>query len=367
MSHQAVAALSRTLRAHVDLGKSRLETLCLLVVGMISARTVNLGHIASTGARGVQIASTYRRLQRFFQHVDLGPDWAAPIIAQLVGSAGAWTLALDRTTWKIGSRDVNYLVLAVVTRRFRVPLFWTLLDGPGNSSTETRIALMGRYLAQFPASTVRLLVADREFIGTEWLKYLDDNNIRFAIRLREDLRVTTEDGCELTLFARLRLARRTQFFQARLGAREDARAGDAPLLDFAARRLADEWLIVVSNIPARQALAAYRKRWAIECMFGDAKTRGLNIEDTRLTHPRKLALLMALVALAIVWAGRVAANLLGPGSPKRKSHGYFARSWFRIGFDRVRNLLGSDPVSAVDPWRTLSKKAPKPAQRPGVV
>ena len=35
-------------------------------------------------------------------------------------------------------------------------------------------------------------------------------------------------------------------------------------------------------------------------MFGDAKTRGLNIEDTRLTDPRKLALLMALVALAIV-------------------------------------------------------------------
>ncbi len=144
MSHQAVTALSRTLRGHVGLGKSRLETLCMLVVGMIGARTVNLGHIASEGARGVQIASTYRRLQRFFQHVDLGPDWAAMIVARLVGSAAAWTLALDRTSWKIGARDVNYLVLAVVTRRFRVPLFWTLLDGPGNSGTGTRIALMTR-------------------------------------------------------------------------------------------------------------------------------------------------------------------------------------------------------------------------------
>ena len=95
MSHRAVAALSGTLRGHVGLGKSRLETLCMLVVGMIGARTVNLGHIASTGARGVQIASTYRRLQRFFQHVDLGPDWAAPIVARLIGP-GAWTLALDR-------------------------------------------------------------------------------------------------------------------------------------------------------------------------------------------------------------------------------------------------------------------------------
>jgi hypothetical protein len=367
MSHQAITALSRTLRGHVGLGKSRLETLCMLVVGMIGARTVNLGHIASSGARGVLIASTYRRLQRFFQHVELDPDWAAAIVARLIGPAGAWTLALDRTNWKIGARDVNYLVLAVVTRRFRVPLFWTVLDGPGNSSTAIRIALMTRYLAHFPASTVRLLLADREFVGTEWLKFLNDNSIKFAIRLREDLRVTTEDGCDLTLFARLRLAGRAQFLQARLGAREDAKASDAPLLNFAARRLKDEWLIVVSNIPARQALAAYRKRWAIECMFGDAKTRGLNLEDTRLTNPRKLALLMALVALAIVWAGRTAATLLGQGSPKRKSHGYFAQSWFRIGFDCIRNLLASDPGAAISAWRRLRDPASKHVQKPRVV
>jgi hypothetical protein len=367
MSHQAATALSITLRGHFGLGKSRLETLCMLVVGMVGARSVNLGHIATEAGRSVLIASTYRRFQRFFQHVDLEPDWAVAIIAQLIGSAGSWTLALDRTTWKIGTHDVNYLVLAVVTRRFRVPLFWTLLDGPGNSATAIRIALMTRYLAHFPASTVRLLLADREFIGTEWLKYLNDNNIRFAIRLREDLRVTTEDGSELTLFARLRIAGRTRFFQARMGAREDAEANDAPLLHFAAKRLKGEWLIVVSNIPARQALAAYRKRWAIECMFGDAKTRGLNIEDTRLTHPRKLALLMALVALAIVWAGRAAATHFGRASPKRKSHGYFAQSWFRTGFDIIRNLLGSDPIAAIDPWRQISRKTQNQVKLRGVV
>ena len=367
MSHQAVTALSRTLRGHVGLGKSRLETLCMLVVGMIGARTVNLGHIATEAGRGVLIASTYRRLQRFFQHVDLDPDWAVPILARLIGPSETWTLALDRTTWKIGSRDVNYLVLAVITRRFRVPLVWTLLKGPGNSATATRIALLRRYLAHFPASSVRLLLADREFIGADWIKFLNDANIPFAIRLREDLRVTTEDGSDLTLFARLRRAGRTRFFQARLGTREDAQAHDAPLLTFAAKRLGNEWLIVVSNIPARRALATYRKRWAIECMFGDAKTRGLNIEDTRITDPRKLALLMALVALAIAWAGRAAADLLRQRSPKRKSHGHFAQSWFRTGFDRIRNLLSAGHRDALDAWRRLGKHDRKRAHLDGVV
>jgi hypothetical protein len=367
MSHQAITALAQRLRGHVGLGKSRLDTLCMLVIGMVGARTVNLGHIATAAGRSVLIASTYRRLQRFFQHVDLDPDWAAPILARLIGSEGPWTLALDRTTWKIGTRDVNYLVLAVITRRFRVPLFWTLLEGPGNSATASRIALMTRYLAHFPASSGRVLLADREFVGAEWLKFLNDSDIKFAIRLREDLRVTTEEGCELTLFARLRLARRTRFFQARMGLREDAEASDAPLLHFAAKRLEDGWLIVVSNVPGREALAAYRKRWAIECMFSDAKTRGLNIEDTRLTDPRKLALLMALVALAIAWAGRAAADLLGISAPRRKAHGHFAQSWFRTGFDQIRNLLGSDPFAAIDAWRRLQNLPAKHAQTMRVV
>ena len=41
-----------------------------------------------------------------------------------------------------------------------------------------------------------------------------------------------------------------------------------------------EPVIVATNRPDARALAAYRKRWAIECFFADARTRGLNLEDT---------------------------------------------------------------------------------------
>ena len=366
MSKRSITALAERLWPYVDLSKSRVETLGLLIIGMLGARTVNLGHIATERGGKALPASTYRRLQRFFQYVRLDPDWAVPILAAMIGT-DRWILALDRTNWKVGRTEVNFLVLAAVTRRFRVPLLWVPLPHGGNSATEDRIALMRRYLARFPVSTIRVLLADREFIGAEWFKFLNDNNVPFAIRIRENLRVTDEAGHELTLYARLRLARRTRTFTARMGTRDEADQTGAPLFTFAARRLKGEWLIVVSNQPARAALDAYRKRWAIECLFGDAKTRGLNLEDTRLTNPRKLALLMALVALAIVWAGRTAAILLGQRSPKRKSHGYFAQSWFRIGFDRIRNLLNSCPVAAVEAWRCLRKPASKHAERARVV
>jgi hypothetical protein len=352
MPHQATAALEGILRPHVRLGKSRLETLCQITVGMISARTVNLSHIASEWSGTALTASAYRRAQRFFQHVRLTLDWTAPLVIRLLGLKGPWRLALDRTQWKIGSKDVNILMLAVITPRFRVPLMWSLIDGAGTSDSDARIALMQRYLAIFGAGSIELLLADREFVGLRWLRFLNDNNVPFAVRLKEKLVVTPEDGRPRTLGSLLRTCRKKRVFHANLS--QDA---EHPLpLNFAAKRIKKgELLIVVSNTPARAALDAYKQRWAIECLFGDAKTRGLNLEDTRLTDPRKLDLLLGLVALAIAWAGRTASLLLGRRSPKRKAHGYFAKSRFRIGFDHIRRLLRTDPVAAVIPLRTIPR------------
>jgi len=82
------------------------------------------------------------------------------------GGTGA-PIALDRTNWQIGKTEVDYRVLAVVTRRFRVPLAWSVIEGRGCSDRATRVALMERYLAHFPATTIRLLLADCEFVGAE--------------------------------------------------------------------------------------------------------------------------------------------------------------------------------------------------------
>ena len=74
MLHRAIATLRDTLRPHLGLSKDRVETLALIVVAMVSARTVNLSHLAAERPGTTLVASTYRRLQRFFQHVRLGQD-----------------------------------------------------------------------------------------------------------------------------------------------------------------------------------------------------------------------------------------------------------------------------------------------------
>ncbi|MEO1610518.1 MAG: transposase, partial [Pseudomonadota bacterium] len=142
--------------------------------------------------------------------------------------------------------------------------------------------------------------------------------------------------------------RREHQFQASLPGRN----GEAALkLNFAAQRIkGGELLIVASNVSAGDALKEYRKRWSIECLFGDAKTRGFNLEDTRLLIPEKLSLLLALVALAIAWASKTAAITLGDKEIKVKKHGYRAKSWFRVGFDELRKMLRNEPLQAIAPW-----------------
>ena len=55
-------------------------------------------------------------------------------------------------------------------------------------------------------------------------------------------------------------------------------------------------------------------------MFAEAKTKGFNLEDTRLTMAKKLSFLLGLVALAMAWAAETASAKLGTQKRPRKPH-----------------------------------------------
>jgi len=341
-----------TLGLHFGLGKKRLATLAALISGLVHSRTVNLSHLAAHLCGAACHASKYRRLQRFFQFVRLDQNVAARLVVHMLNLERPKFLALDRTNWKLGSRDINILMLAIVTRRFRVPLLFTLLPHQGSCDMASRIALMRRYLALFPASSIGCLLADREFIGAQWMDFLNENNIPFAIRVKIDMTITLEDGRTWSLATLLR-RKRARSVTALLRGRLNGTDGPTrEVVCLAAKRLADgEWLIVATNRPdPKQALNDYRKRWGIECLFGDAKTRGFNIEDTHITNPDKLATLIVVIMLATTWTYRCATQVMGMKAIPRKSHGRRQKSWFRIGLDALRDWMINMPKAAADSW-----------------
>lgn len=352
MKPQIPDALNATLSSHLDLSKPRLQTLSWLIIGLINARSVNLSHIASQFSGRAQVASSYRRLQRFFQYVALDGDWLAEAVIKLLKLRPPWLLALDRTNWKVGRRDVNIPMLAVITRRARLPLMWIILDKPGTSNAAERIKLLRRYCALFGPSSIRPLLCDREFIGHAWIEYLLQNNILFAIRVKEGSHVVLDDGRTYQLKSLLRKAYGGAWLAARSGHLRTMAGRNLPPIRFAAKRLADgQVLIIATNIKPAKALKLYRKRWYIECLFGDSKSRGLNMEDTRLTDPIKLNSLLVVITLAMAWAYASAALLKGRSSIKKGAHGYRLKSWFRCGFDRLRRWILHQPEKAVQAWQ----------------
>ena len=342
-----LAPLRDTLRPHFNLSKTRLATMAIILFGLANGRTVSLSHLASQFPGKALHASNYRRLQHFFKQVQFDESVVARFIVSLLNIKGPVILAVDRTNWKLGKVDINILVLAIVTRRFKVPLICSFFDHRGNSSTAQRIDLTERYLRIFEVSSIKALLGDREFVGNEWINYLVEKTVPFVIRCA---RTCTLKPMMSSDFNSVNSSR------ANTDAGEKwkgwlsgmAHTSGSPLRFEGQKIKGDELVLVVTNIPAPvNALRLYRKRWGIECLFADAKTRGLNIEDTHMTDHSKLRTLLVLVAIAMNWAYRCASQVMGVRGIPKKSHGRREKSWFRIGFDTLRRWILYDPEKAL--------------------
>jgi hypothetical protein len=92
-------------------------------------------------------------------------------------------LILDRTHWKFGKKDINYLVLVGRIGSVTFPLFWSLLEHQGCSHYEQRKALLEQFKDTFGLSCASF-TADRKFTRKDWLAYLGDQNIPFLSALK---------------------------------------------------------------------------------------------------------------------------------------------------------------------------------------
>lgn len=359
MSGHFAAVLAETLSGQFELSNRRLATLGSLVGGCIASRTVNLSHVAGLVPGHAKISSRYRRLQRFFQHTHLDDGAVARTLVSMLRLRPPFTLCLDRTNWQAGKTDINMLVLAVAGKKARLPLLWTMLDGRGCSDTGERIALIGRFCDLFGKDAIAVLVADREFVGAQWFDFLVETDIPFVIRVKQNHSVVLSDGRRTdvaTLFSRRLWRNRETCSGLRF---EGMRPQSASHLALAAKTIGNgERLVLLTNRDPRRAAGFYRRRWQIECLFAETKTRGLNLEDTHMKDPRKLSLLMAVVALAIACAQLAARKIQGRIGIKRASHGYRRKSTFRTGFDALRAWIQT-PFDELPQLRLLAENALK--------
>ena len=170
-----------------DLRRARF--MASFITGMIQSRSVNLQKVAESFPGAAKVSSNYRRCQRFFEGFEVDMDAFAQMLSTFLGEE-KWIVAMDRTNWKVGEQNVNILFLCVAYKGMSIPLLWKFLGEDkslgkrGNSDTTERKEILKRFIKLFGSERIEALVADREFIGSEWFTFLNEHNIPFIIRIR---------------------------------------------------------------------------------------------------------------------------------------------------------------------------------------
>lgn len=117
----------------------------------------------------VECDSNLRRIQRFITNYALNLDLVARMIFVSLPVRDGLVLSMERTNWKFREFNINILTLGITYKGVAFSLLFSLLDKRGNSNWEKRKDIMERFIRAFGHDCIDCLVADREFIGKEWI------------------------------------------------------------------------------------------------------------------------------------------------------------------------------------------------------
>lgn len=337
--------LAERLRQDLRMNKARADCFAACALAAITAKSVRLSEMAARIPGSALTESKFRRLQYFF--ADVRPDYNAlakfivHMLRDVIGEAPL-TLAMDRTNWEARDNDVNLLVLSVCLGDAAQPLLWTDLGRDGNSNTKQRIRLMRRFLSAIGRERIGCLVADREFVGEDWFRWLLTERLPFVLRLRENMKTTPWEG-------RARDAR-DHFNDLRPGEFKDL--GPCELcgvtMGVCGLRLKDGTLLILgySGLCGHEVGGKFMERWNIETGFEKLKSHGFDMESSRLRGGGKAERLLAILAVGFAWCYAVGAWSVREVAPIRliRKLGRRARSVFGRGLDYLCGLLhGSCP------------------------
>lgn len=325
------------------LNLARVKLIAMFVSSLCKVQTVGFEKLANVFDSHSQAASSLRRIQRFIANFPLCSDLIAKLIFGLLPDKENLRLSIDRTNWKFGQTDINIFMLGVTYKGVAFPLMFTMLDKRGNSNCQERIDLVNRFIKLFGKECIDCILADREFVGDDWIQFLNDNQIRYYIRIRNNFKVfqphKNKEVKAFWLFNHLKINQFIHYHKIVCigtqlcyisGSRVKSKNGKP------------EFLIIVSFNKPDQAQINYKQRWQIETCFKAMKSSGFDIEKTHLRELQRIEKLLLLIMIAFIWCYKIGIYL--HENVKKisiKKHGRKAKSIFKYGLSTIANILSN--------------------------
>jgi Transposase DDE domain len=290
--------------------KSHLENLVLLVVGIAYSRSVSLPKAAgAVPHKRIQLESRVERFERLLQCEKLEPLSALKPTARKVlrelsrGGRVQLKVIMDRS---MINDTINLLFLAVAYEGRALPLGWVRVPHEGNSDLRLQQQLLRWFKACLPLGARATVIADREFHSIHLAAWVAQKlGLCFVLRIKAGTWVEYRGRWSKAG----ELARQGSTFNwPEVKLTHDRKATYRVHLVAVWDRAEDEpWLLITNHTNVEQVRAMYLERFWIEEMFSDHKSRGLNLESTRITDPDRLGRLLIAVTLAYLWIMQVGA------------------------------------------------------------
>lgn len=246
---------------------------------------------------------------------------------------------MDGTEWKIGSFKLHVLVLAAQVKGTAIPVYFKVYEHKGVLSEQERINFIRKAFVIINLDG-KLLIADREFIGKEWLGSLIDFGLNFVIRLRKGIYKKAIEMCGHSYDKLEKKALKKGYAQAIF-----EMEGHLYKIEMWPTANKEELIIyLITNILSKKRVGKqYAKRWKIEYCFKHLKTNGFNLEDMSLTDLKKIRLMISLVVVAYILAIRE--GIIQQKTEKvrtikyKNGDEYPAMSIFRNGLQSISNKI----------------------------
>jgi hypothetical protein len=290
--------------------KSHLDNLVLLVIGIAYSRSVSLPRAAQQAPyKRIQVESRVQRFERLVQCEKLVPlDALKPSAKKVLKSIhrygrGEIRALLDRT---LINDTINLLYISVAYGGRALPLGWVVVPHAGNSDLRLQQQLLRWFKSCLPEGARATIIADREFHSIRLATWIDKRlHSNFVLRIKAGTKVEYQGhGYSAGELASPRRKRVWKSVKVTMDLKSSQRVKLVTVWDAGQ---AEPWLLITNLSDAEKVREIYANGFWIEEMFSDHKSRGLNLESTRLRDPKRLERLLVAVTLAYLWIMEVGA------------------------------------------------------------
>ena len=346
-STQLISILSQSLAEKMNL--ARIKFFGMFICALCKVQTVCFEKLSCGFESPAKASSSLRRIQRFMAQYVLDTDLIARLIFAMLPHKPPYQLAMDRTNWKFGETNINILTLTIIHDGISFPILFSMLDKRGNSNTSERIELVDRYIRLFGKKSIDNLLGDREFVGEDWIAYLNSEKIGYYLRIRENFYV--EDPRTKKQIKASRMFEDLQYGECRVINRKHLINSQACYMSASKIKNKEgkpELQIIICFSKPHKAQQIYKERWQIETAFKALKSSGFNIEDTHLTDLKRIEKLFSIVMIAFAWSFVVGIYMHENVKPIRiLKHGHRAKSFVKYGLEYIATSL-LNPLANVE-------------------